>query len=609
MKSFINASILLVSIFYCQWGAAQDFQLKSKLENIQIQADSSFVNEISIQFKSNKQTRFYPIIYDTELEQISNIQLFEQKGRRLKSLPIKNIEEEAVKLDYINSKKIKIVTIPADKEVQLTYTVICEELMYFSNLDFFSYNQIDTLNYIIDVPNEFKFVHNTIYQDSISFFAMDSISTNAGSKWKIKVAPKKVAPDPLQMFGIYKNMNVPFMRTLVMPSSYSDRPINYMNDWYLNKISSKKGLNSSVKKKIDALTATVTEPSEIVEILYNYVKNNFKYVAIEIGMGAFIPSHANDVYLNKEGDCKDLSNFLSEALKYKGIESDIALAATFQHISDCDFPSLSSANHVICIAYINNETILLDPTDPVHLMRTPVQSLQDRTILIVNKTGGSFYKINAFSAQQNEISYNLNLNLDANENVIKGTFEIDYAGLSSNYLRRMQKYDGEEKFALNAETYYKEIFGNQTISDLSLINTADTFQLTGNIVINGKTFNDASHRYLFIDFLPRLIETESREALIEGTYLNNPYQKKVVVRIKLDEPIEAFNPIEHSKIGEGVSLHLNVRAISNTEIECHYNFIIDHLFIDRENSNTTNEILESFKNIINAPIVLETQKS
>ena len=49
-------------------------------------------------------------------------------------------------------------------------------------------------------------------------------------------------------------------------------------------------------------------------------------------------------------------------INYKGIKSDIALAATFDHISDCNFPSLSSANHVITTAYVNNEIILLEKT-------------------------------------------------------------------------------------------------------------------------------------------------------------------------------------------------------------------------------------------------------
>ena len=609
MKNFINALVLLFFIFYNLNGLTQNIHLKSKLEKIEILKDSSFVNEITIIFKKSDEQRLYPIFYDTELEQISDIQLFVKKGRRLKQLSVENIYEEDVKLDYITSKKIKSVKIPADMEVKLTYSVSCNELMYFSSLQFFSYNEIDTLKYQIKIPKKFEFAHNTIYKDSLSFYAIDSTKTGTGSVWNIKVSPKKVEPDPLQFFGIYKNMKVPLMRTLVMPSSYKNQPINYINDWYFKNVTPKKGLNASVKQKIDELTANVTDPLQIVNIIYSYVKSNFKYVAIEIGMGAFIPSHVNEVYLNKQGDCKDLSNFLSEALRYKGIESDIALAATFEHTSDCNFPSLSSANHVISVAYINDETILLDPTDPIHLVGTPVQSLQDRTILIVNSKGGSFYEVKRYSPQQNEICYQLDLKTDTNNKLIKGTFDIDYNGISSNYLRRILRSEGKKEFGKFVKIFYEEVFGNQLISDLTVTNESKKLHFEGNISIDGKTFNDGSTKYLFIDFLPRLIETESRETVIEGTYLRNPFHKKVRAKIKMDEPIETFKPIEHTYEGEGVSLNVTIRAISNLEIECNYDFIIDYIFIEKGNISKTNEILKSFKKIINEPIALKKQKS
>ena len=328
-----------------------------------------------------------------------------------------------------------------------------------------------------------------------------------------------------------------------------------------------------------------------------------------IGMGAFIPSHANEVYLNKQGDCKDLSNFLSEALKYKGIDSDIALAATFDHISDCDFPSLSSANHVICVAYLNGEKILLDPTDPIHLEGTPVQSLQDRTILIVNSEGGSFYKVKRFSPQQNEIFYQLDLKIDSNNMLIKGTFDIDYRGISGNYLRRYLKNTSKKEFENFGKLYYEKVFGNQSVSNLITSNELKKLHFKGNISINGKTFNDGLNKYLFIDYLPRLLETESRETLIEGTYLRNPFHKKVRVKIKMDEPIETFDAIEHTYEGEGMSLNVKIRAISNLEIECNYDFIFNHIFIEKENIDKTNEILKSFKKIINEPIILKKKKS
>ncbi|SDH56760.1 transglutaminase-like domain-containing protein [Winogradskyella thalassocola] len=608
MNSLFKVSILILLICMFSEGSSQNMHIVSKFEKIKILKDSSFANEITINFPYSEEPRLYPIFYDIELEKVSDIELFEKKGRRLKKIALKKIKEEQVDLDFITSQKVKSVFIPAEIEVQLTYTVTCNELMYFSRLPLFSYNQIDTLNYEIDIPHEFELKHNTIHKELLTSHSIDSTNTENSCLWKIKVSPMKVEPDPLQFFGIYKNMKVPLMRMLVMPKSYKNQSTKYMNDWYFENVLPQKGLNADVKQKLDELTYGVSDLSEIVNIIYDYVRRNFKYVAIEIGMGAFIPSHANTVFLNKEGDCKDLSNFLSEALQYKGIISDLALAATFDHISDCDFPSLSSANHVICVAYINDTKILLDPTDPIHVEGTPVQSLQDRTILIVNAEGGSFYKVERFRPNDNKINYQLDLKINPNNDLIEGDFQINYKGVSGNYLRRLKDYEGQKDFATSSNTFFEGILGNQKISNLVMADVPEELEFKGDISINGKTFNDGSSRYLFVDFLPRLIDVESRETLIEGTYLNNTFHKIVNARIKLNESIELFESIEHYYEEEGVSLKVTINAVSNMEIEYYYDFVFDHIFVEKENINAINKILNSFKTIINEPIVLKKLK-
>ncbi|WP_445749748.1 hypothetical protein [Polaribacter sp.] len=240
MLRFLKPLIFYLIIFHNLSIASQEIDIKEKSEKIIINEDSSFDIEYSIKLKKSSEPRTYPIFYDTELEKVSEIKLFEIKGKRLKPLTIRRIFEEEVKLDYIASKKIKYVLIPPDMEVLLTYLISCKELMYFSSLAFFSYQEIDTLKYEIIVPKKFDLVHNIIHKDSLSFYTIDSTKTDFNATWNIKVSPKKVAEDPLQLFGIYKNMKVPLMRTLVIPNSYKNDPKKYMNDWYFENISSKK---------------------------------------------------------------------------------------------------------------------------------------------------------------------------------------------------------------------------------------------------------------------------------------------------------------------------------------------------------------------------------
>ena len=606
MNPLFNKFTLLILFFITSTNClSQNIAIKKRVENILINKDTSFVKKITITLKQRNEPILYPIFYDNELEKIENIKVFKKKGKRFKAVKNIIIQEEDVKLDYISSKKVKLILIPFNSETKISYTVKCSELMYFSDLRFFSNNDIDTLKYQITVPNTFRFIHNTIHKDSLKNLSIDSTKINSSIKWTINVTPKKVAPNPLMLFGIYKNMKEPLMRTLIIPSDYEGKERKYMNDWYLHKVKMRRGLNLDAIHKIDELTKGVTNPKKIIEILYSYVQNNFKYVAIEIGMGAFIPTHVNEVFNSKQGDCKDLSNFLSEALNYKGIKSDIALAATYHHISDCDFPSLSSANHVICLAYINDKSILLDPTDPIHLAETPVQSIQNRTVLVINSDGGKFYKTPIFSPQQNLINYEIALKANTRAMLMEGTFNVSYKGISGNFLKReFSNIDDKKKIAVGVK-YYESVFYNQSISDLKIKKQVKNIGIEGKMIVNGKILIDGDNRFLFIDFLPKIFETVERETLLDGTNLGSNFNKKVSIEIMMDEPFKAFTPIIHKFSKNGVSLNLKISSPTEFIIKCTYEFIFDHVFINKENIKSINNILTSFKKIINEPIIFK----
>ncbi len=466
---------------------AQDFHIISKQENILIFEDSTFTKEVSIAIEKAEYSMGFPIFYDSELEELSDVKVYVKKGRKYKELDYPNTHETGVDIDYLNSKKIKSVEIPAGYEVKINYKIRCTELMYFSDLPLFTYDDTDTINYQVSVPNSFSFYYNVLDRDSLAYFSKDSIRDDEYTHWRINVVPNKVKADPLMYFGIYRNLKVPLVRTLVVPEQFRGNEMQYMNNWYLKKVEERRRLNSNTKQKIDEITSGLNSSRAVIDTLYEYVKRNFKYVAIEIGMGAFIPTDANEVYENKQGDCKDLSNFLSEALSYKGIKSHIAMAATYDHITDCTFPSLCSANHVICVAYIEDENpIIMDPTDPIHQIDTPVQSIQERTIFVVNEDGGEYYKLDSFSPQQNLIDYEVFLNADSEHMSIQGNFEVKYFGISGNFLKRGLLSSDNRSFVDKCEKHYKSVFGNHEISNLDIDQNQKKFQANGQILINGK---------------------------------------------------------------------------------------------------------------------------
>lgn len=606
-QHFLKLLLSSFIFFIITQSSAQNLSIKTKQERIKINNDTTYSKDVSVLLNKSSKAIAFPIFYDQQLEEVSNIKVYLKKGKRFKQNKTPYIKEDKLELDYITSKKVKSILIPPDTEAKVTYNVNCIELMYFADLSFFSYNEIDTLKYQISIPKTFSLSHNIINRDSLNYLSIDSVSYKDSTNWTINVTPIKVKHNPLMYFGIYKNLKAPLMRTIVVPIEYRNKEKAYMNNWYLQKVKTKRGLDSTAIRKIDELTKGLSDKLEITKVLYNYVRNNFKYVAIEIGMGAFVPTHVNEVFKTKQGDCKDLSNFLSEALNYKGVTSDIALAATFDHITDCDFPSLGSANHVVCVASPNDEYIILDPTDPVHVPLTPVQSIQERTVLIVNSKDGAFYKIEKFSPEQNEIFYDIELKANSSEMLMDGSFKTNYKGISGNYLR-YKLLDSDKKEQVNIlKELYKPVFNNQTVNKPEAQIDNNGVIVEGKISVDGKIFNDESSSLVFIDFLPALIETESRETLLEGTYIGNPFLKKVRLKIKLDKQIETFKPILHNIENKGVNLKVEITNPTNTEILCNYTFLFDYIFIKKSNASIINDILKSFKKIINEPIIIKNK--
>jgi hypothetical protein len=240
-------------------------------------------------------------------------------------------------------------------------------------------------------------------------------------------------------------------------------------------------------------------------------------------------------------------------------------------------------------------------------MNTPVESIQERSVLIINNEGGEFYQIPTFLPSQNAINYNITLKENSDKELMQGNFSVNYGGISGNYLKRMQSYAGTKKALSVGIKHYESVFGNQSISDLKINNQTKEITSEGSITVNGKIIKDGENRFLFIDFLPRIFESEERETVLDGTHIGSSFHKKINLEIQMDEPIEMFNTIKHSFSENGIYLNLEISSSSENKIKCTYDFIFDHIFINQENKISTNKILTSFKKIINEPIVFRKE--
>lgn len=111
------------------------------------------------------------------------------------------------------------------------------------------------------------------------------------------------------------------------------------------------------------LTANARDDREKVQRLYDWVRQNVRYVAIYAGLETWVPHAAGDVLKNRFGDCKDHAVLLDAMLRALGIESYPVLiqndSANFR-LPDLAMPGFF--NHMI--NYVPALDLYVDTTSP-----------------------------------------------------------------------------------------------------------------------------------------------------------------------------------------------------------------------------------------------------
>lgn len=134
--------------------------------------------------------------------------------------------------------------------------------------------------------------------------------------------------------------------------------------WYRGLTDALPPPAEAVRARARELVGGVEDPRERLERLLRFASQNVRYVAVEVGIGGFVPSTPEETLGRGWGDCKDKSTLLVDLLGEAGIEARPALilSAADQRI-DPEFPSPFVFNHMIVA--VETDGLTVEPTDPV----------------------------------------------------------------------------------------------------------------------------------------------------------------------------------------------------------------------------------------------------
>ncbi len=172
--------------------------------------------------------------------------------------------------------------------------------------------------------------------------------------------------------------------------------------------------NEAMRRLAREITGEAETEKEKIEKIFNYLQNNYRYVAMDIEDSGWIPNYPEDIIRNKYGDCKDMSVMAVTLLRALNIKAYPALVKTTDagtlntRVISLDF------NHMVVMAETEKgKTYWLDATGDACPLGEVYASLEGAKALILYPDGsGRLKTIQPSSAQSNRFLRTVLLKLD-----------------------------------------------------------------------------------------------------------------------------------------------------------------------------------------------------
>jgi len=159
--------------------------------------------------------------------------------------------------------------------------------------------------------------------------------------------------------------------------------------WYYGLASPRMKAGDGVKALMPSLTGGVEDKQEKLKRIYEWVRDRVRYVAVEIGVGGYQPHAAEEVLVNRYGDCKDMTTLLCALGKEAGLEVHQVLVSTWQNGKpDTSLPSPLHFNHAIAYCpSVGEKGTWMDATEKGSLFRQLPWYDQGLPVLVVGEKG------------------------------------------------------------------------------------------------------------------------------------------------------------------------------------------------------------------------------
>jgi len=210
-----------------------------------------------------------------------------------------------------------------------------------------------------------------------------------------------------------------------------------LGQWYWSLTADRLGL------KRDQVRTMAKEIEDVVGVraqaaaLKDWVSDDWRYVAIEVGLGGWQPRPAKEVFDHRYGDCKDVVFLWVSMMRERGIEAYPALIRARNPLPiDPSFPK-DWFDHVAAMAIIDGDTLWADPSDRRYRLGTLPRSCESRWALVVGEFGGQLVCTPCRTAPENRQTVRCEGRLDA-----EGNLDFEARVSASGHYAQLLPVDG-----------------------------------------------------------------------------------------------------------------------------------------------------------------------
>ncbi len=261
--------------------------------------------------------------------------------------------------------------------------------------------------------------------------------------------------------------------------------------WWGDKILfGTEDIPEETKVKMKALVGNEKDAIEIAKIIYKYLQQKVRYVAIHEGIGGWKPMLAKDVDRLGYGDCKALTNYTKALLKCVGVESYYTKLYGDSYKMDIrsDFVS-QQGNHIILAIPTGDSYTWLECTSQDNPFGYQGTFTDDRDVLVIKPEGGEIVRTKVYADEGNTQNEKGTYTIDENGH-FSGSVLIHSEGSQYASKTRIEHLQPTEK-----EAHYKEYWdniNNLKLGKMALTNNKEAIRFTEDVQLSALNYATVS---------------------------------------------------------------------------------------------------------------------